>query len=369
MYSHPKWPMQASNIPILEHAKSILASTTALLYLSGCASVSPEALSPEAKRLIYQNVQEEIKEYHAKAEALHQAGYHIDAAKAYEMVNFYEGQPVVAPERIAALLHQAQHESQQHYKTALKYLEKDKEQAFIALNKMMRNNPEHKEGKALVEKLKKDPQIMAILEKKENTLQQALAHETKTLTSLRAIHRAAHDLAQYDEKNVLVAEAEKKIKQQHALLLDEAIALYNKGSLDAAERHCKQIQTLYPKDSTCAKYLVAIYAKRSLKTTLGKANTALDEKQYLSAIALAKEAMHHEPNNAEARALIDKATKAYGEHIPTMIQQGEVLYKNQDLKNAREVFHTVLLWDKENKIALTYINKIDQQLRTLKSLK
>ncbi|WP_419770270.1 MAG: hypothetical protein ACNI3C_00305 [Candidatus Marinarcus sp.] len=347
----------------------LLLSLSLMFFFTGCVLVQPNYMTSNDKRLVYQSVQNEIEEYKVQADIYYHTGYYADAANAYEMVNFYEDAIVIPLEKIRATRLKAKKNAKSHYYRALKYLKNNKKRALIELNKTLRNNPNFKDTKIRFETLKKDIKIQAMLNKMEESLKHELNKDLNQANTLKRIEKATNKLSTYDDSNSLVIEAKNTLKKQRELLLSNAITLYNQGNLDSAEKKFQLIQSVYPKDTVCRKYLSNIFAKKDLKITLQKAKKALKANDLPSVISLCEKAMEYAPYNSEARTLSQTAKKEYEKQIPKLIDEGKTFYNNQDFVNAKKRFQSVLLWDADNGTCLAYIKKIDQQLKTIESLR
>lgn len=339
------------------------------IFLGGCVLINPSMMTQENKRVVYKSIQNEIEEYKIQGEEFYTTGYYADAAKAYEMVNFYEERAVIPLSKIHSIRLKAIDNSNFHYKQAKKYLGHDTQKALIELNKMIRNNPEHIEGKALLESVKKEPKIQLILKQKEEALRQALAQDTNKIEILKKIDLALKDLSTYDEMNPLVVETKKMMKGKREVLVNEAISLYYQGSLSLAEKKFQELHAIYPYDPVCKKYLAQISTKIQFKEIMLQAKKAFQEEDYILVLSLCEKAIQYEPNNIEASQLSKNAKEQYTKQIPKLIQTGKNFYNKKDFQNAYSAFQSVLLLDARNDIALAYIKKINQQLQTIKSLR
>ena len=347
----------------------LFLAATALLLFTGCGTVNPDSLSPEEKRVIYHSVQDEIEQLIAEGETFYASGYYADAAKAFELVNFYEDRAVIPTDRIRKIRIRANANGKHYYTRALKYLKKDKKRALQEFNKMMRNDPDYKDGEERFEKLKKDPEIHAFLEKLEKALQNALANNKGTAKDLTRINTALDKLVVYDDSNPVALNAKEVIKNQRNALLNEAIRLYNKGAYASATKKFELVQSIYKKELTAEKYLAKIGDKNRLAQILKKAEEALVKEEYATAIESAEDALDLDANNKEAKRVLSEAKKGYEKQIPDLINQGITFYGKQEFDKALKAFQAVLVLDPDDNTSLTYIKKIERQLETIQSLK
>jgi tetratricopeptide (TPR) repeat protein len=347
----------------------LLLSLLGLLVFTGCGPVKPENLSPDEKRVIYHSVQDEIEQLTAEGDTLYASGYYQAAAEAYELVNFYEDRAVIPTDRIRKIRIRANANGKHYYKRALKYLKKDKKRALHEFNKMMRNDPEYKDGKARFEMLKNDPRIRTFLAKMENDLQKALEKNKGAAKDLKRINTALARLVKYDDSNNVAMKAKGIIKAQRRALLNEAVRLYHKGALGKASAKFRLVQSIYKKDRTAEKYLDKIRLKNRLADILNRANKALAEAAYAQAIEAAEAALDIDANSKEAKRILTAARKGYEKQIPDLINQGITYYGKQDFEKALKAFQAVLIMDPDDNTSLTYIRKIERQLETIKSLK
>lgn len=347
----------------------LLLTTLALLFLTGCGPVKPGSLSPDEKRVIYHSVQDEIEQLTAEGDVLYATGYYAAAAEAYELVNFYEDRAVISTDKIRKIRIRAKANGKHYYNRALKYLKKDKKKALLEFNKMMRNDPEYKDGKSRFEQLKHDPDIRTFLGGLENGLQKALENNFGTAKDLKRITNALDKLVTYDDANSMAVKANEIIKSQRNALLNEAVHLYNKGSLNKAADKFRLVETIFKKDHTAQKYLAKIQAKNELIQVLKQARSALEKEEFARAIEAAEHALDIDSNNKEAKRIISEAQKKFEKQIPDLIAKGKEYYRNQELDKALKTFQSVLIWDPDDNTSLTFIKKIERQLETLKSLK
>jgi len=340
-----------------------------LVLFTGCVATNPEAMKVDDKRLIYQSVQEEIDDYKVQGDILTTEGYYADAAKVYEMVNYYEGHTFISLEKIRWIHAQAKQAAKRHYDRGVKYEKEKKKLALMEFNKAVCNDPTYKDSAVRYKTLKHDPEIKPFLTKKEENLNKALEGDLSKRETLTKIHTAMNELRLYDKTNLIVAKAKEVLKKQRTVLVDEAIGQYNKGSFQSATNDFKFIQSVYPKDPIAQKYLSRIYAKKEIHSVLQKAKDALKKDDYSSAIAFSEKALEVDPHNTEALALSNTAKKEYEKQIPELITKGKELYNQQDFTNAKKVFQSILLWNADDNTSLAYIKKIDEQLKTIESLK
>lgn len=347
----------------------LFLAAAALLFFTGCAPIHPDNLNPEEKRLVYQSVQDEIDTYTAQGDLYYETGYYADAAAAYEMVNFYEDRAVIPIEKIRKIQARAKANGKHYYKRALGYLKSDPKKALGEFNKMMRNDPGYKDGKARFEALKKDPAVRKFLAALESSLEKALSRNKGSSNDIKRINAALQKLIQYDDADPVALRAKEVIQAQRTALLGEAVRLYNQGSLDRAAEKFRLIQNIYQKDAAAEKYLTRILAKQELAKTLKKAREALAKEDFRLAIEAAEKALDIDSNNKEAQKIIEEAKLNFEKQIPQLIAQGKDYYGKQDLENALKAFQAVLVWDPDDNTSLTYIKKIERQLETIENLK
>ena len=259
---------------------------TALLFLAGCSN-NVENLSPDAKKQIYKNVQDEISEQTLKGDSAYKTGYLADAINAYEMVNFYENKAVIPLNTISKIKIQAKNNAKHHYDLALKYYKKDKKRALFEFNAVLKNIPEYKETKIFIKKIKQDPKIKKFISKLENSLQQALSSTKQTTLKLQKINNAYTKLREYDLQNpllktpslhtyLLMIKKDKSVqkkkknhknkgsKEELAKLLNEGKKNYNNKDLNKALKNFQEILVRYPNNTTALIYVKKI--KRQLQT-------------------------------------------------------------------------------------------------------
>lgn len=338
---------------------------TSLILFTGC-SKHFEDLKPNEKKLLYKNVKDEINLYKQRGDISYDTGYYADAIAEYKMVNFYEGKVVIPLEKIEKITIKAKANSKLYYDRALKYIKKDKKRALIELSKMMKNDPNHEDGKRKFEQLKNDynPLILSL----ENALQTSLLSNKDKITDLQNINKALNKLIKYDSVNPLVTKVKKQLLQEKNILINEAIDLYNKDDLEKAAKKFKFILSLYKKDSTADKYILMIKNKQYNRDKIRQAKKALKAKEYIKAIKYANNIIHNDKKNTAAKQIIDVVNKYCKKLIGELILDGETYYNNQNLDKALKMFQEVLLIDPQNNTAQIYIQKIQRQLKTIKSL-
>ena len=210
----------------------------------------------------------------------------------------------------------------------------------------------------------------------EQKVQQSLLANKGSANDLKQINTALLDLCDYDDASPVAQDARDVITAQRSKLIDEAVALYNKGQLDSAAQKFRLIQTIYQKDHTADKYLARILSKqehanalKKAKEILAKARQAIKEKKFTEAIELADRVLDADGKNNEAKKIKREAREHQEAMIPDLIAKGKAYYNKQDFKNAKAAFQSVLVFDPDENTSLTYIKKIERQLETIESLK
>jgi len=358
------------------------------MLFSGCANLKKEQATPTQKkeihitklnkevkeldshdkRLIYKSIKNEIRLYHKKGDADYKNGYYYDAAKAYELVNFYESYNAINPKKINNIKAKAKRRAYQHYQNAKKYLKTDKKRAIIELNSVMMNNPKYKNTKELYDKLRNDRAMKIYINTLENTLETKLINNQGSYAELKSIQKSLNNLARYDYKNKSLQKARELLRRQKNVLLKNAIAIYKKGELKKSKHKFIEILSLYPEETTAQKYMTRIAFKQSKKHNLSMANQALQQNHYLQAIAYAKKVLQLEPYNKEAKKIILTADKKAKAAVRKLVSEGKRYYNSKNLDQAKECFEKALQIDKTNNTSLIYHKKIQRQLRTIKSL-
>ena len=325
-------------------------------------------LDSHDKRLIYKSIKNEIHLYHQKGDEDYKNGYYHDAAKAYELVNFYEGYNAIAPQKINNIKAEAKRKAYLHYRTAQKYLKTDKKRALIELNSVMMNNPDYKDTKELYNELRDDRGMRIYINALENSLETKLINNRGSYKELKSIQYSLKTLAQYDYKNPTLQKARELLRTQKHVLLKNAIAIYKKGELKKSKQKFLHILSLYPDDATAQKYMKLIAFKQSKKHNLAMANQALQQKSYLESIAYAKKVLQLESQNKEAKKIIVTANKRAKAAVRRFVREGKRYYNNKNLDQAKQCFEKALQIDKTNNTSLIYHKKIQRQLQTIKSL-
>lgn len=351
---------------------------------SGCSSLMSPTFTPEQKRMVYNNVQEDIAHRSAQGEIHYTQGYYAAAVDDFEAVNFYEGRAVIPLNRIKRIAEKAEDRSAYYYERGMKMRESDKKQALIEFNRMMRCNPKYKDGKAQYEKLKNDKDIVNLLSAREAELGTKLQKNTQSASALKSLNQSLEELAQYDDSNLLVIKASEILDGYRKTNLEKAIALYEDQKYDEALNKFELILQIYPKDPTAQKYLDQFASKQEeqkriklehlVSTQEGQkqvklARTALKQKDYCMAKKYASKVLEIDTSNKEGQYILEMSTKNCAQNIPALVTKGIGYYKKQQMENALEVFQSVLAVDANNTTSIAYIKKIKQQLQTIKSLK
>lgn len=348
---------------------SLLITIPALLLFTGCSlGVQPENLSPDEKRLLYHSVQDEIEQLSAEGERLYDNGYFADAAEAFELVNFYEDRTVIPTARIRKIRIRANANGRHYYDKAERYIKQDKKRALLLYNRMMRNDPDYKDGRERFETLKDDPEIRPFLANQEARLQKALENNMGSARDYARIDAALEALTEYDDSNPVAQQAKALIKKRRSTLLSEGIRLYNRGAYTRAAERFKLVRSIRPEDRTAEKYLTRIRTKNELGKLLKKARIAMKQKEYGTAYTSAEQVLGLDAHNSEAKRIARESKAQYEKQIPELISRGIAHYGRQEFDKALSAFQAVLLLDPDNNTPLTYIRKIERQLATIKSL-
>ncbi|SFV65947.1 hypothetical protein MNB_SM-6-265 [hydrothermal vent metagenome] len=361
-----------------------------MVFLSACSPMEKKSIAPKQKkktynitrlnneikeldsynkRLIYKSIKKEIQRNHKKGDEAYKNGYYYDAVKAYELVNFYEGYPVIPRKKIANIKTIAKKRAYLHYKNAKKYLHSDRKKALIELNSVMMNKPDYKDAKRLYKLLRNNRAIQIHINMLENSLETKIINNKGSFKELKAIKNNLNNLAKYDYKDESLQKARALLQSEKNIMLKNAIAAYKKRELKKAKQKFIQVRTLYPDDDTTAtKYLKRIAFKQSKKQNLAMAKEALKQNKYLASISYAKKVLLLEPQNTQAKEIIATANKKAKAAVKKFVNEGKRYYNNKNLDKAKEYFQKALEIDKTNNTSLIYYKKIQRQLQTIKSL-
>jgi len=327
-----------------------------------------QKLNTHDKKLIYRSIQDEINLYNEKGDEAYEAGYNYDAITSYELVNFYEGYNTIPLSKIDEIKKVAKVQSTYHYKKALLYSTKEKKKTLIELNKVMMNNPKYKDSKERLAELKSNRDIKIFLNSLENSLQMQLLNNSGKIKELKSINTSLAHLLKYDYQNETALKSKETLKEHHNILLKEAIALYDKGSLYRAKVKFNDILSIYKKDQTTLLYLEKIRTRNNRAKNIKLAQEYSNKKEYIKAIDFAKKALRQDPNNTKAQKIIVTAKKESKKEVANLIYIGKQQYNGKKLDRAKESFKAVLKLDPFNNTALIYSKKIERQLETIKSL-
>lgn len=363
----------------------LLLAVGFILLLGGCSATTQTAAptpaapcdlvafqktaTPEVKKKFYLSIQEEIDSLMDRADTFYAMAYYAKAAEMYERVNFYEGREVVSAKRIDKIKHRAKANGEFYYQRAIKAMKKDKKTALYEFNRMMKNDPSYKDGKELYEKLLGDSELEPFLKSLETSLQAVMDDKEDSKKYLKNLLAAYDALRKYNDTSPMVEQAREMIDSQRGRLLAEAIGAYDKGSYRQATGAFHYVQAIYKKDRTAEKYLAKIDDKQEENSKLAEAQKALEEEKYTLAIQLARKVLKNQPDSEEAADIIESAKEEQKKEIPNIIAKAKEYYKRQDFANALETFHQVLELDEDDNTSLTYIKKIEEQLKTIQNLK
>ena len=364
---------------------TLASSLFTLLFLSGCidefTQPKPEAkteivllsqkvqeLKAEDKQLIYRSIQNEINIHNEKGDEAYEAGYNYDAIVAYELVNFYEGYNTIPLSKIRKIKKTAKTKSIYHYKQALLYEKKDIKRAVAEFNKVMINNPKYKDSSDRLAKLKNNRDIKIFINSMENSLQMRLLNNRGTIKDLKNINYSLHALLKYDYDNRTAFKAKETLAEYHQVLIENALASYNKNDLYKAKTRFNSILSIYKKDQTSIDYLQKIKIKNNKKLNLKLAQEALNNKEYINSIKYAKRVLKADPKSLKAKKMIKIAKKESKKEVAHLLYVGKRHYNNKNLDKAQQSFNAVLEIDPYNNTSLIYSKKIERQLKTIKSL-
>ncbi len=367
---------------------NLTASLLTLFLLSGCIeytqnkpepkpdpkteivllSQKVQELDAKDKQLIYRSIQDEINLYNEKGDESYEAGYNHDAIVAYELVNFYEGYNTIPLSKIKKIKKTAKTKSIYHYKQALLFEKKNTKRAIVELNKVMINNPKYKDTNDRLYELKSNRDIKIFINTMENSLQMELLNNRGTIKELQDINTNLHKLLKYDYNNFTAFKAKGTLQEYHDVLLEDAIASYNKDNLVTAQSRFKAILTIYKKDQTSINYLKKIQIQNSRKSNMWLAKKALKNREFINSMKYAQKILNAEPKNKEAKSILLKAKKESKKEVAHLLYVGKKHYNNKNLDKAQESFSAVLEIDPYNNTSLIYSKKIERQLSTIKSL-
>jgi len=347
---------------------------------SGCtnktSTVKPEPcnikketqkLKTTDKKTIYQTIKQEIHKYKKEGDKAYKKGYYSDALQYYKKVNFYENTPVISKSKITYIKQKADKKSKRNY-NKLKYCT-NKKQKLSILNTIMMNNPEYKDSKKLLKKIKDDREIKIFLNHLQNDLYMKIANYQNTTKELKNINTAYKRVVKYDYQNKIAKESEVFLHQEWEKLIKEAKENYEKNHLKTASREFKTISSIYKDDKVSRDYLRKTKAKQNIKTNLIKAQNALNKQHYIEAIELSKTVLDIAPKNEKANTIKLQAQNGCNIEISKLIDSGMKKYEQKNLDGAKHDFVEVLKLDPHNNTSAIYIQKIQRQLKTIKSLK
>ncbi len=366
---------------------TLIGSLFTLFFLSGCIkeytqpkpkpepkteivllSQKVQELNAHDKQLIYKSIQNEINIHNEKGVEAYEAGYNHDAIVAYELVNFYEGYNTIPLSKIKEIKKTAKAKSMYHYKQALIYEKKDTRRAVIELNQVMINDPEYKDAKERLQKLKNDRNMKIFINSMENSLQMKLLNNRGTIKDLQGINADLHRLLKYDYNNSTALKAKATLKEYHEVLVENAIKSFKEGNLAKSKSRFNAILSIYKKDQTSIDYLAKIKIINSKKTYLKRAKNYLKNREFINSMKYAQKVLKIEPRNKEAKAILIKAKKESKKEVAHLLYVGKRHYNNKNLDKAQQSFNAVLEIDPYNNTSLIYSKKIERQLKTIKSL-
>ncbi|XPV68591.1 MAG: tetratricopeptide repeat protein [Halarcobacter sp.] len=342
--------------------KNLYFIIVVVVFFSACTNMNNLSTTD---RNVYQNVLSQINYYKNYAGYCYKKGYYKEALETYKKINFYENRDFYSKKYLEKLDSKAKYFSKIDYKKALKYLKKDKIKALHLLNRVMINNPDEN-SKKIFKKLKNEPKIREFLSKKENLLKEDLKNVNGSIENIIQLRNSYNNLYAYDSQSFLISETKGVLANRYNSLLLEAIKLYNLGKYEKAKRSLRALYKIYPKNSMVNGYLKAIDLSNDIK----RAKTFIRYKRYSEAAKVARDVLSKSSNNEEAKKIIS-ICKQFDENqsIVTLQKKGVNYYNHQDFENAKNIFIKILQQEPKNNFALTYLKKISQRLKTIKSLR
>lgn len=385
----------------MRHLFLLFTSGIILILLNGCSSTKLQDLQDE----YLNNNMEKIKHYRELGNKFYDKGYYQDAVEAYKQVNFYEEEEIYSEEYLQKLIATGEKKGADYYAQALSLMKTDKNAAFNPLNKMMHNYPP-KEGIELFNIFQNDPKITAFIADKEKMLLSSIKRFNGSAQSALNLKNAMETLIKYNDQSEHIAKASKILQTQYAKLLKNAEELYANQKYIQAKENFKMLFSVYPEDEIAKVYLKLIEDKEKFDYAVElyksrKFDQAKREFEKLSSIykdnktiqtylnilenktkkqkytqdthaktdmqeieapqeTLTKENIKDEVQNIQSEKLFD---------IDGVLKLAIEYYSKRNLTKAKELFEEILTYESTNKIALTYVKKINQQLNTLRSLR
>jgi len=302
-----------------------------LITIIGCSEKNIQIGNKE--HLIYQKVLNDVLYYRSYGNETYENGFYKQSVEAYKKVNFYDGKETYSNEYIKDISNKAQIKGEYYYNLALLAINKNKDKikAMVFLNKMICNNP-IKDGEEQFKILKKDEDVKKFLLEKQKQVKNAIKNYNKSVKSVVELKRSVDELSKYDYFSEVAIEARNIIKNDLSYLINTTVKIYKKEEYKVARQQFLSLHQVYINNRTITKYLNLISLKKLEKT-----------KNY----------------KEDAKVEIN---------IPKDLKQAITYYNNKDLVNARKKFEKILSIEPNHKVALVYIKKINQQLKTLKKL-
>ena len=345
-----------------------------VLFFSGCGKkldltpneiqTNVKKLDPDEMKLIYRTIQNEINFQNKKADTALLYGYNHDAITAYELVNYYKGYYYISAKKISNLKQLTKRNTNNHYKQALKYLNKSNKKALLELNTVLKNNPKHEDAIKHLSKLEDKRKIKIFLNSLDSSTKMAIRNNKSSFKSIKKINNYQKELISYDYDNQLIYEAQDILESEYDNLMNKAIKNYKKEKLLVAKTEFNEIISIYTNDKSAKKYLFKTNSKLNLKN----AQVALKKGNCAKSINLSNKVLKSDYFNKKAKIILSKAETECRKQISKILQRGKVHYNNKNLDIAQKSFQKVLKLDPNNSISLVYTKKIQSQLRTIKSL-
>jgi hypothetical protein len=343
-----------------------IALSSIFLLFCGCSALhkSPEK-ELEEKKIIYQNINNEIDFLKTRGEKSLESGHYAEAAKDFKMVNYYSNAAVIPVEKIKHLESKAKTNTEVRYEKGMRLLAKNKKEALIEFNIVVQNKSDYKDAKEQLKKLLADKEIISFIASLEKNITLQIKEGRNSLESLAKLSKASANLLQYDYENKTALGGKEHVKQQEKALTDGAISLYNAQKFDAAKKHFTTIKEIYGDSVTTQKYLDML----NTSAKINAANNSLKQKNYPLAIKQAKNILENSPGNTQASNILKTASKNYQAMIPDLLAKGIDDYKKQNLNSALKNFQSILDFDPDNPTAKIYIKKVTKQIETIQKLK
>lgn len=398
-----------------------------LLLGSGCSLVpvsSPAqaALSapPAVKRQIYREITATIADSRRQGAIFLNQGDLSQALACYRRAAFYEPTPELL-QKVSELQAKISADSKRLVaKGQASLARNDGEAALKTFNQALRLTPENEEARSLRDRLLARPRFQAELAAREAALRRSWKNYSARPPEMVTLAEQSAAVLEYDADNPLALKVEQQVEQQRQeevrLHLKEGMDSYRAGDLEQAELFAQKARDMAPDDPKVLVFLQEIKKEQNSDYFLQLARQRLERDDPDQAEGYAQKALALDPHQEAAEAIIQEVRlerfqgclaqakasfsrgdyedallhlqrvlevgprcqkwqelrqrlqKVLNQQIPVAIDQAQKLFTENKLRQANRVLARVVELDPDNRLAATYLKKVQSRLATIESL-